>query len=236
MIEHEIIPLFGPLWLKANGITVLCIALILWAGMRIPPAYRDLLTKTIGVVLIGRFLFMQPYQMYLGKWTLQSSLPLHMCGMSAILGGVIMFYRNQWVYEFLYYWGLPGAFHSLLTPEFTLGTQGLFLPEYFLAHGGIILAALYATLVLGMKPRKGSWLTIFLYSQIFVVVIGTFNYLIDANYMYLCTKPIVENPFLFGEWPWYIVALEFIGLLHFLLVYLPFGLKYRREGLARQTI
>jgi len=38
----------------------------------------------------------------------------------------------------------------------------------------------------------------------------------------------VNNPFIIGEWPWYILILEAVGLLHFLIVYLPFGLKYKK--------
>jgi uncharacterized membrane protein YwaF len=38
--------------------------------------------------------------------------------------------------------GIPGAFHSLLTPEFTVGMEGFLFMEYFIAHGGIILNAL----------------------------------------------------------------------------------------------
>ena len=51
--------------------------------------------------------------------------------------------------------------------------------------------------------------------------------MINANYMYLCIKPIANNPILIGEWPWYIISIELAGLLHFFIIYLPFGLRYR---------
>ena len=81
-----------------------------------------------------------------------------------------------------------------------------------------------------MKPRKGSWLKIFIFSQILIPLIGIVNLLINANYMYLCNKPIVNNPFLMGDWPWYIIGVEFAAILHFLIVYSPFGLYYRKRG------
>ena len=34
------------------------------------------------------------------------------------------------LYECLYFWGLSGAFHSLLTPEFTIGRNGLLFYEW----------------------------------------------------------------------------------------------------------
>ncbi len=139
-----------------------------------------------------------------------------------------MFYRPQWLFEILYYWGIPGAFHSFLTPEYTLGSEGWMFIDYYLEHGGIWLGAFYLIFVYGMKPRKGSWWKIFLYSQLLVIFVSFLNMAIDANYMYTCEKPIVENPFVFGEWPWYFLGIELAGLLHFIIVYLPYGLKYRK--------
>ena len=45
--------------------------------------------------------------------------------------------------------------------------------------------------------------------------------------MYLAEKPMVDNPFLIGEWPWYIVGLELVLILHIAIIYLPFALKNR---------
>lgn len=226
---HEIIPLFGELWWQANLVTVGAIVLVIILSLKTSKEQTAKLTIIIGVVMLGREIFFHPYVASLGRWTLQDSLPIHMCGVSAILAGIVMFWRNQTLYEFLMYWGIPGAFHSLLTPEFTQGTEGWLFPDYFLAHGGIILAALYATLVLGMRPRKGSWWRIALWSQIPIAAVFGFNFLINANYMYLAQKPIVDNPFIIGEWPWYILVLEVVGVLHALAVYAPFGMKYWKQ-------
>ena len=48
------------------------------------------------------------------------------------------------------------------------------------------------------------------------------NVLLDSNYMYLSEKPIANNPFILGEWPWYILGFQFVGILHFLILYSPF--------------
>jgi hypothetical integral membrane protein (TIGR02206 family) len=114
-----------------------------------------------------------------------------------------------------------------MTPEFTSGKNGLLFYEYYLSHGGLILSAIYLTWILGMKPRKGSWWRIFLWSQLLLPVIGLINWILNANYMYLCIKPIANNPFLMGEWPWYFLGIELTALLHFFIVYLPFVIKYR---------
>jgi hypothetical integral membrane protein (TIGR02206 family) len=232
MIPHETIELFSPLWWKGNIPTIIAIVLIIYVGKQLSAVGRQRLAVFMGVIFLARAILIHPYQIYLGRWTVQSSLPLHMCGISALLSGIVLLWRNQLAYEFLFYWGIPGAFHSLLTPEFTLGTQGLLFPEYFLSHGGIIASALYLTLVLGMRPRKGSWWKIAIWSQLIFPIIGPINWLLDANYMYICEKPIASNPFVIGEWPWYIFVLEIIGLLHFVVVYIPFGIQYRHQSFS----
>jgi len=58
-----------------------------------------------------------------------------------------------------------------------------------------------------------------------VVSVGSINYLLGSNYMYLAIKPNVENPFLIGDWPYYIIGLELAVVLHAILVYLPFYFK-----------
>lgn len=235
MTPHDTIPLFGVLWFKANTITVLVIVAIIMIARRIPKQYIKYYSTFLGALIILRAISQHLYQIVHGTWNVQSSVPLHLCGLSAIIAGIVMFYRPQWLFEILFYWGIPGAFHSLLTPEFTIGSEGWLFYDYYFEHGGIWLGAFYLIFVYGMKPRKGSWWRIFVYSQLLVIVIGVFNQAFDANYMYLCAKPIVENPFIIGEWPWYILGIELAGLLHFLIIYLPYGFRYRRENVLVTT-
>jgi len=226
MISHETLEIFSPLWWKTNLITIVVILLFLLLGKRSNSSNRELLAKIIGSLLIFRALGVHFYWHHLGIWTIESSLPLHLCGLSAILSGVVIFWRKQLAYECLFFWGLSGAFHSLLTPEFTHGMGGFLFIEYYLSHGGIILSSLYLTCLLGMRPRKGSWWKIFLFSQLLLPIIGFINWILDANYMYLCIKPIAKNPFLIGEWPWYFLGIELAAILHFFLIYLPFAYLY----------
>ena len=227
MIPHETLEIFNLLWWQANLITLGAIVFLLLLGKCINSENKNSLVKVIGAVLIFRTVGVHFYWDYLGIWTIESSLPLHLCGLSAILSGLVIFWRNQKAYECLYFWGLPGAFHSLLTPEFTAGMDSLLFFEYYLSHGGIILSAIYLTWLLGMRPRKGSWWKVFLWSQLLVPIIGFVNWILDANYMYICIKPIAENPFLIGEWPWYFLGVEFAAIIHFVIIYLPFAYLYR---------
>ena len=235
MIPHETLEIFSMVWWQSNIVTLSIILFLLILGKWFSPENRTQLGKFIGVILISRAVGIHFYWDYLGILTIESSLPLHLCSLSAILSGIVLFWRKQWAYECLLFWGIPSAVHSLLTPEFTFGTHGFLFYEYYLSHGGIILSAIYLTWVFGMKPRQGSWLKIFLYSQILLPFIAFINWIFNANYMFLCTKPIANNPFLIGEWPWYLLSIELAGLLHFFIIYLPFGLKYRTASTKNVT-
>ena len=235
MISHETLEIFSLLWWQSNIVTLSLILFFLFLGKWLNPENRNNLAIVIGVVLIFRTVGIHFYWNYLGIWTIETSLPLHLCGLSAILSGIVLFWRQQWAYECLYFWGISGAFHSLMTPEFTSGKSGLLFYEYYLSHGGIILSAIYLTWVLGMRPRKGSWFKVFLWSQLLIPIIGCINFVLNANYMYLCIKPIAKNPFLIGEWPWYLLGVECAVIVHFFVIYLPFAYLYHQTEINKQA-
>jgi len=142
-----------------------------------------------------------------------------------LVSSFAIMFRNQIAFELLLFVGMIGGFHSLMTPEFTHGVDLVLMFDYYLVHGGLIAVPLYCLFVLGMKPRKKAWYMSVVYLQILVLGVGCIDYLLGANYMYLASKPIVSNPFLIGDWPYYIIGSELATLLHAFLVYLPFRFK-----------
>ena len=229
MVEHEFIDLFGRLWWTTNLSTAIIIFSLIYIGMKLPNEVQHKFGQVCGVFLILRNFWIHYYQIHLNLWTVESSLPLHLCGVSAILSGIVLVTRNQKLYELLFYWGIPGGYISIVTPEFTIGTQGWLFLDYYISHGGIIFAALYCTLIFRMRPSQGSWLRIFLWSQLFIPVVGVFNYLLGSNYMYINAPPEVENPFVVGDAPFHLIGFELAGFLHFWLLSLPFR-KYYKES------
>ena len=229
MIEHITIPLFGSLWWITNISTVVVIFALIFLGKKLKSNHQLYFSKILGYFLLFRSIWIHFYQAHLGLWTIESSLPLHLCGIAAILSGIVLITQHKRMYELLYFWGITGGYISIVTPEFTIGTQGLLFADYYVSHGGILFAALYCTFVFGMRPSRGFWIKIFLWSQLFIPVVGTFNYLLDSNYMYINAPPVVENPFVVGDAPFHLIGFELAGLLHFWLLSLPFR-KYYKES------
>lgn len=224
MIPHETIEVFSSLWFLTNIITIAIILLTIYYGREVLTSYHERIRLAffIGVVLMTRAIITHPYQIYVDKWVVESSLPLHLCGISSIISFILLFRFNQFLYEFLVLLGIPGAIQALLTPELTLGMDIFFLVEYFISHGGIILSGLYLTIVLNHRPRVGSWLKVAVYSQLLLIVVHIINLSLDANYMYTRIKPLVNNPLIIGEHPYYYIGFEFIGLLSIILFYYLF--------------
>ncbi len=157
-------------------------------------------------------------------------LPLHVCGMTVLLSVATLLWRGRFTYELLYFWGLAGAANAMVTPELVEGFPHYVFFQYFLSHGGIVAAALFATWGLGMRPTFRSLIRAFVAMNAMAAAIACVNLLLDSNYMYLCEKPVTASPFLFLPWPWYILWLEVLALVFFGLLYLPVLLVERSKS------
>lgn len=222
---HVVISPFGVEWFFWNILTLFFISLLVLIPLNKSDKFKSNFTTFFALLMAFEYLFIQSYFVYKGIWTPQDSLPFHLCRLMLFNTIILLFTRNQIAFELLLFIGMVGGFHSLMTPELTHGSDLVLLIDYFLVHGGLVAAPLYCIFVLGMRPRKMAWLKSFFYLQFFVVIVAIIDYVLGANYMYLAVKPVVNNPFLIGDWPYYIIGLELATLLHAFLVYIPFYLK-----------
>ena len=74
---------------------------------------------------------------------------------------------------------------------------------------------------MGMKLSKFSWLKSFVALNVILVFLMPLDFLINANYMYLKEPPAVNHPLVTGDWPYYLVTLEFVVLI---LLYFTYSL------------
>jgi uncharacterized membrane protein YwaF len=86
-------------------------------------------------------------------------------------------------------------------------------------HGSLILVPLYLMFVMNYKLRILSWWSTFLRAQILVVIVFLLNLILGTNYMFLLSKPLVNNPLILGDWPFYILFVQLIGFLHIVVIY-----------------
>jgi hypothetical integral membrane protein (TIGR02206 family) len=82
------------------------------------------------------------------------------------------------------------------------------------------------TLVEGYRPTWRSYGRVLIWSNVYMLFVGIVNALIGSNYMFIAHKPETASLIdVLGPWPWYILALEAIGFVLFLLLYLPFAFR-----------
>jgi uncharacterized membrane protein YwaF len=103
-----------------------------------------------------------------------------------------------------------------------------YLVTFFTHHVLIILFPIWNIVVDGMLTKRGAILWRVLMVNLIILPVGFINWLIGSNYMYLCTKPGVESPFLIGEWPWYLIGLEGVALLLMAIATVPMIFLRRR--------
>ena len=224
-MNHYVLPPFSEEWLLWNIGTLSFIISLIFIGRKLNPLNQKKMIKGFIVVMVLEYIGIQSYYVYHDLWTVQDSLPFHLCRLMWFNALFVLTTRNQLGFEMLLFIGMVGGFHSLLTPEFTHG-ESLYLKfDYFLVHGGLVAIPLCCVWVLGMRPRRFSWIKSFLYFQTLVFIVAVLDFVLGANYMYLAEKPNVNNPLLIGPWPYYILGLQLATLLHTLIIYLPFYFK-----------
>ena len=165
---------------------------------------------------------------------LRLNLPLHVCGVAVFAVMVALVFRKRIAYEIAWFWGLAGTVNALITPQLDVGFPEYRFFQYFIAHGGIVAGALFATWGLGMRPTAMSVVRAFVLLHLLCVVAFGVNWTLGSNYMFLMAPPDTQSPFFFAPWPWYIPILDAVAFALFCLLLLPFlVLKPRRRDIAR---
>jgi hypothetical integral membrane protein (TIGR02206 family) len=187
-------------------------------------------------IALGIFIWMNEsvwhiWNAYHGHWDIQNLLPLHACSILIWLSGFMLIFKNYTIYQFVYFMGIGGAFQYLMTPD--LGIYGFPHIRYFqtfLSHGLLLISAIYMTVVEGFRPTWKSLLRVALWANIYMVIIYFVNTQIGSNYLFVNAKPSTPSLIdLMPAWPVYILYMEALGLITFLILYTPFIIKDWRE-------
>ena len=165
-------------------------------------------------------------------------LPLHVCGMLYYVCALALWKGHQLAYDIAYFWGMGGTLQALLTPEMQMAFPHPTFLSHFGGHGALMVAIVYLTLALGMRPFPGSIARALIATVAYAVVLLPLNLLLGTNYMYLVEKPAAASLLdLLGPWPWYIVAAVGVAWISYLIWYLPFvaaDLAHGRWPAARE--
>jgi len=182
---------------------------------------------TMALILWGNEIAWHAWNYAVGKWTIQTMLPLQVCSLFVWLGGWMLVKKNYTIYEFMYLMGIGGAIQALATPD--LGIYGFPHFRYFqtfISHGLIVTSAIYMTTVEGFRPTWKSVWRVALWMNVYMVIVFFFNSAIGSNYLMVNHKPETASLLdVLPDWPVYVLYMEALGIFTFVLLYLPFVIK-----------
>ena len=218
-IEHWSPVIGGQFWWTGVIFVLIFVPFMILLGSKISLKQRNMVLYGMGIYQLGNKILTQVGHILSDNYILASNLPLHLCGLSGILAGIVVFYRKQMLVEFLYFFGLVGFIHSVLTPEFTGGTTSWKIFDYYVGHSMLIIIPVWLMKYYNFRLRPNSWWKSFVYLQLVVVIVMQINTIIGngANYMYLAKAPIANNPLVLQD-PYHIVGFEIFAIIHFYLL------------------
>lgn len=188
------------------------------------PITNVIVRISIALILIVSELSFHIWFIHHEKWDITTTLPLQLSSTSLFLAVFLLLTRRFFLFEMTYFVGSASALLAMITPDLGVYAYPHFrFIHFFIAHGGIIVAAFFMIMVEKYKPSYLSIWKAFISVNLFVVLIFMLNLFLDANYMYLMAKPLSDTLLSYlGPWPIYLLSLEGITILVFHLLYLPF--------------
>ena len=148
-----------------------------------------------------------------GYYSIEKDLPLQLCAIGIYVAVVALLKKNQIAFELIFYWGLVGASQAILTPDSDLFELKIFFIYSQAYHSALIFAVLWLVIKCNMRMQIEYIPRVVLITNLVVVVISVINYLLDSNYMFLRVKPNSVSPFLIGDWPVYIIMVQFFSIV-----------------------
>jgi hypothetical integral membrane protein (TIGR02206 family) len=177
-------------------------------------------------------------------WSVATALMLQMCGLSILLIPVMLFSAKpgvrQFLFDILWFWGIGGAIQALIAPD--LGTSGFPTYRYvsfFVSHGLIIACTALMAAGGGVRLTFRSLVRALVVTNLLLLPVYGIDQALrlippyDAgNYFVLAYPPPTGSVVdVFAEWfgpsPRYVVGLELMGIVIFLLLYLPWPIARR---------
>ena len=221
---------FGIPHLAVIGLVILICAAALLMRDRFSERQRVWVRYGLAILIVFSESSWHVWALATRQWSIDVMLPLWLCSMTAWLSPLMLIWKMERVYEFIYLMGITGAVQAILTPSLTIyGFPHFRFIEFFVLHGALIVGAVWMTAVEKMRPTRRSILRVVIAMNLLWAFSGLVNEWIGSNYLYTHAK--LPTPSLLdylGPHPWYLLSMEAIGLAFMLLLYLPFEIQDRR--------
>ncbi len=178
---------------------------------------------TLGIILLLAELSLILWYIFTSQFDMGISLPFHLCRLANIFIAVMLFLDSRKLYKIMYFIGLGASLPALITPDLPYNFPHFGYIKFFIGHGGMLTAVLYMTAIKKYRPDFKSVIKTFIYLNVAIPFIALINIITGGNYFYLSHKPSGFSLMNFlNEWPWYILNIEIIVFIIFIIFYIPF--------------
>ena len=169
-----------------------------------------------------------------GNLTADYALPMHLCDWALVTTVVALVLRRQVCFELAYFWGLAGTAQALITPA--LDSPDFWrIFAFFVVHSVIPAGVLWLIFEFKLRPQRGAWLRVLLFSQVYLIVALFVNSTTGGNYGFLCERPSISSMLdYFSDTRWlYILQIDLTAMLFFILLDLPWQFARWRSARMR---
>jgi hypothetical integral membrane protein (TIGR02206 family) len=204
---------------------------VLVAAVRLRPgAWTTTATRALAVLLVGAEVAWWTYliAIHAHRAELLYALPFQLCDAAIFVSAFALWFRWQLLVEVTYFWGLAGTIQAIFTPDLPQHFPSFPFIQYYVAHGGVVAAALVLVVGLRQWPRRRAFLWVIGLTIAYTAFVGFLDAVTGADYMYLRGKPASATLLdVMGPWPWYIGWAALIALALFLTLDAPFRVVRR---------
>lgn len=202
-------------------ITIIIVTLFLFRQPLTP--YRRVLRLTVGWGLIFSRLSLDIWYIATNNWQITTSLPLELCSIATIMGGIMLITKNRFLFEVFYFIAIGGAIQAIITPDLNFGFPQFRFLQFFFDHMLLIISPIILIVFYQYHITFKSLIKSFVTLNVIALIVFIVNHIISANYMFLINKPQAGSLLDFlGPYPYYLISLEAVTFIIFLILYLPF--------------
>jgi len=213
----------------AAATAVLCLAARRRPGRWITPA-----ATALGILLVISEAAWIARLVAHGGWAADVGLPLQLCDAATLLTAAALWTRRRRLVELTYFWACAGTVQAVITPDVPEPFPSFVYFQYYAAHGGVVVGALFLVIGLRIAPGPGAVVRAALVTAGYTAAVGLVDVVTGGNYMFLREPPPTPSLLdVLGPWPWYLATATVLGVVLFATLNLPFWLS--REPAVAQT-
>jgi len=212
-------PLFGAEHLLPVLLLVLFIVFLAYLKKSsIPQASQDNLGRGLAWVLFFSFPTYVALQLLDGSVSWNTALPLYPCPLASLAAPLLIRSKNTTLFNVIFYWVFAGTLQAVITPEVKSTFPHYEYFYFWVCHAGLLGLLLFTLVIQDKEPTLRGVVSAFIWLNVFVVISAIVNSLLGSNYYYLSAKPTVPTLMDYlGPWPWYILGVETVALIQFVL-------------------